>query len=85
MLWKKISGKEINIVKVSNEEIDEKYDKLEFGKFYQIKYKFMNIDYSNRIYDVHSNDMEDIIGHPVSSLEDDIKEVINSSDFFKKS
>ena len=34
----KISGKEINIVNVSNEEIDEKYNKLGFHKLYQIKW-----------------------------------------------
>ena len=46
--------------------------------------KFMNIDYNNGIYDVQSTDMEDLMGHPVTSLEDAIKEVINSPDYFPK-
>lgn len=78
----KITGKEINIVDVSNDEIDKKYGELGFGKYYQMMCKFMNQDYSNGIYDVQSNDMEDLMGHPVTSLEDAIKEVINSPDYF---
>ena len=78
----KITGKEINIVDISNDEIDKKYGELGFGKYYQMMCKFMNQDYSNGIYDVQSNDMEDLMGHPVTSLEDAIKEVINSPDYF---
>ena len=42
----------------------------------------MNKDYRNGINDVQSTDLEDLMGHPSTSLEDAIKYVINSPDYF---
>ena len=42
----------------------------------------MSTDYLNGIYDIQSTDMEDLIGHPVTSLEDAIKEVIEAPNYF---
>ena len=78
----KITGKEIKIVDVSNEEIDQKLEKIGFGKIYCMMCKFMNEDYSKGIYDVQSTDLEDLIGHPMTSLEDEIKEVIAAPNYF---
>ena len=78
----KITGKEIKIVDVSNEEIEQKMEKLGFGKYYCMMCKFMNVDYSKGIYDVQSTDLEDLIGHPMTSLEDEIKEVIAAPNYF---
>ena len=44
--------------------------------------KFMYKDYMDGIYDVKSNDLQDLLGHPITSLEDEIKEVINAPNYF---
>ena len=81
-VMEKIAGKEIKIMDISNDEIDKKYEELGCGKYYGMMCRFMNIDYSNGIYDVQSTDLEDLMGHPSTSLEDAIKYVINSPDYF---
>lgn len=81
-VMEKITGKEIKIVDVTNEEIEKKNEELGFGKYYCMKSKFMNFDYSQGIYDVKSTDLEDLIGHPVDSLEKVVKEVIDSPNYF---
>ena len=78
----KITGKEIKIIDVPIEEIDKKCKELGFGMYYGMMCKFMSSDYLNGIYDIHSNDMEDLIGHPVTSLENEIKEVIEAPNYF---
>ena len=78
----KITGKEIKIIDVPIEEIDKKCKELGFGIYYGMMCKFMSSDYLNGIYDIHSNDMEDLIGHPVTSLENEIKEVIEAPNYF---
>ena len=78
----KITGKEIKIIDVSMEDIDNKYKELGFGMYYGMMCKFMTPDYLNGIYDIHSNDMEDLISHPVTSLENEIKEVIDAPNYF---
>ena len=42
----------------------------------------MSADYLNGIYNINSSDMEDLIDHPVASLEEQIKEVINEKNYF---
>ena len=42
----------------------------------------MNPDYSKGIYDVKSTDLEDLMGHPQTPLEDAIKEIIESPNYF---
>jgi hypothetical protein len=50
--------------------------------YYGMMCKFMSSDYLNEIYDIHSNDMEDLIGHPFTSLENEIKKVIETPNYF---
>ena len=78
----KITGKEIKIVDIPTEEIGKKYEELGLGKFYAMKCRFMNEDYSKGIYDVQSDDLQNLMGHPVTPLEEAIKEVINAPDYF---
>ena len=81
-IMEKITGKEIRIIDTPIEEIDKKYKELGFGVYFGIFCKFMSTDYLNGIYDIQSTDMEDLIGHPVTSLEDAIKEVIEAPNYF---
>jgi len=78
----KITNKKIEIVDVNNEENIKKLEENGFGKFYCMMIKFMFDDYINGIYDVKSNDLEDLIGHEQTSLEDEIKEVMNAPNYF---
>ena len=78
----KITGKEIKIIDVPIEDIDNKYKELGFGMYYGMMCKFISPDYLNGIYDIHSNDMQNLIGHPVTSLENEIKEVIDEPNYF---
>ena len=74
----KITGKEIKIIDASIEEIEKKCEELRLGNYYCMMMKLMNDDYLKGIYDVHSNDLEDLIEHSQTSLEDAIKEVIEA-------
>ena len=78
----KITGKEIKVVDVSGEEIEKKCLELGLGKIYSIKAKLMHDDYANGIYDVKSSDLEDLMGHPSSSLESTIKELVEAPNYF---
>ena len=80
----KITGKEIKIIDIPIENSANKMKDLGFGVYYGMMFEFMTPDYLNGIYDIHSTDMEDLLGHPVTSLEDEIKEVINSPNYFPK-
>lgn len=80
----KIKGREIKIIDISSEEIESKCKELGFGLYYTMMCKFMHKDYMNGIYDVKSNDLQDLLGHPLTSLEDEIKEVINAPNYFPK-
>ena len=44
--------------------------------------KIISPDYLNGIYNIHSNNMEDLIGHSVISLENEIKEVNDTPNYF---
>lgn len=50
--------------------------------YYGMMCEFMSSDYLIWIYDIHSNDTEDLIGYPVTSLENEIKEVIEAPNYF---
>ena len=78
----KLTGKEIKVIDIPLEECEEKLKEMGFGLYYTLMCKGMTLDYLNGIYDVDSTDMEDLLGHPVSSLEDEIKEVINLPNYF---
>ena len=78
----KITRKEIKIIDVPIEEIYNKCKELGFGMYYGMMCQFISSDYLNGIYDIHSNDTEDLIGHPVTSLENEIKEVIEAPNYF---
>ena len=78
----KVTGKKIEIVDVSLEELVKKNEELGFGKYYCMKCKFMNPDYTKGIYDVKSTDLQDLMGHPQTPLEDAIKEIIEAPNYF---
>ena len=79
---KKVAGKEIKIVDYPLEEIDKKYDELGFSKLYGLTAKGMGVDFYKGIFDINSNDFEDLLGHPLDSLEDVIKELLESPRYF---
>ena len=78
----KMTGKKINVIDASVDDIDLKLKELGFGVYFSMFIKFMSADYLNGIYNINSSDMEDLIGHPVASLEEQIKEVINEKNYF---
>ena len=80
----KMTGKKIKILDASFDDIDEKYKELGFGLYFGFFVKFMCVDYLNGIYNIDSTDMEDLMGHPLISLEDRIKEVIDAPNYFPK-
>ena len=78
----KMTGKKINAIDASVDDIDLKLKELGFGVYFSMFIKFMSANYLNGIYNINSSDMEDLIGHPVASLEEQIKEVINEKNYF---
>ncbi len=63
-----MTGKKINAIDASVDDIDLKLKELEFGVYFSMFIKFMSSDYLNEIYNINSSDIEDLIGHPVASL-----------------
>ena len=78
----KMTGKKINVIDASVDDIDLKLKEIGFGVYFSMFIKFMSADYLNGIYNINSSDMEDLIDHPVASLEEQIKEVINEKNYF---
>ena len=77
-----MTGKKINAIDASVDDIDLKLKELGFVVYFSMFIKFMSANYLNGIYNINSSDMEDLIGHPVASLEEQIKEVINEKNYF---
>ena len=78
----KIKGKEIKMVEVSIEDNCEKCKELGFGQYYEMLTKFMYTDYKNGVYGIKSNDLQELLGYPITTLEEGIKEVINAPNYF---
>ena len=77
----KITKKEIKIIDVPIEDIIN-VKNWDLECIYGMMCEFMSSDYLIWIYDIHSNDMEDVIGHAFTSLEYEIKEVIETLNYF---
>lgn len=77
----KITKKEIKIIDVPIEDIIN-VKNWDLECIYGMMCEFMSSDYLIWIYDIHSNDTEDLIGYPVTSLENEIKEVIEAPNYF---
>ena len=67
----KMTGKKINAIDASVDEIDLKLKELEFGVYFSMFIKFMSSIYLNGIYNIISFDMEDLI-----------KETTNETNYF---
>ena len=78
----KITGKEIKIIDVNNDEAETKLKELGFGLYFGMFIKLMSPDYLNEIYNIPPTDTEELIKHPVTSLEEEIKEIINLPNYF---
>jgi NAD(P)H dehydrogenase (quinone) len=67
----KMTGKKINAIDASVDDIDLKLKELEFGVYFSMFIKFMPPDYLNEIYNFNSFDMKDLI-----------KETTNEKNYF---
>ena len=81
-VMEKITGKKIKIIDSNLDDIDKKYRELGLGIIFGMYIKNSSPDYLNDVYNIQPTDTEDLIGHPVSSLEDQIKELINQPNYF---
>lgn len=78
----KLTGKEIKIIDVSHKEFTQYYEELMFNPYFCSLGIYMHQDFANGIFDIHSKDLENLIGHPPASLENNIKEVIELPDYY---
>ena len=67
----KMTGKKINAIDASVDEIDLKLKEIGFGVYFSMFIKFMPPDYLNEIYNFNSFDMKDLI-----------KETTNETNYF---
>ena len=67
----KMTGKKINVIDASVDDIDLKLKELGFGVYFSMFIKFMPPDYLNEIYNFNSFDMKDLI-----------KETTNEKNYF---
>ena len=70
----KMTGKKINVIDASVDDIDLKLKELGFGVYFSMFIKFMSSIYLNGIYNINSSDMEVLINQ--------IKETTNETNYF---
>lgn len=81
-VMEKLTGKEIKIIDVDHDEFNKKYDELKFHPYFGANGKLIHPDFAKGVFNVPSKDMENLLGHPPASLEDNINEVLELPDYF---